>query len=100
MPKPREVLNAFTAYEVWKITGLSIHMIDYLARDNYLNPTYAKGRVRGKVRYYSYRDLVVARIIQKLRESGIELRRLKKSIQLLIKDKCESSLVVGSKVDE
>ncbi len=87
MNLPKAVLNGFTATEVRKVTGLSIHMIDYLAREGYLNPTYEQGRVRGKIRYYSYRDLVVANIVQKLRDSGLELRRLKSAIKLLSEDR-------------
>jgi DNA-binding transcriptional MerR regulator len=86
MPKPKRVLNAFTAHQVKKITGLSVHMINYLAREGYLVPTYAQAHVRGRVRYYSYRDLVVARIVQRLRDVGIELKRLKRGIQSLSSD--------------
>jgi DNA-binding transcriptional MerR regulator len=83
---PRKVLNGFTPGEVRKITGLSVPMIDYLAREGYLLPTYAQGRVRGRVRYYSYRDLLVARIVRKLLKSGLEIARLKASIKLLNSD--------------
>lgn len=67
MPKPRKLLNGFTAGEVAAISGLSLHMVNYLAREAYLSPAYAGEAARGKVRYYSYRDLVVARIVQHLR---------------------------------
>jgi DNA-binding transcriptional MerR regulator len=83
MPKPKLVLNAFTVHQLNSITGLSIHMANYLAREGYLKPTYDQGGIRGKVRYYSYRDLVVARIVQRFRHAGIELKRLKEAIQLL-----------------
>ncbi len=42
--------------------------------------------MRGNVRYYSYRDLVVARIVRKLLSSGVELQRLKSAIQQLSED--------------
>lgn len=93
MPKPRRVLNGFTALEVEAITGLSKPMIDYLAREGYLTPYYGKerppekARVRGLVRYYSYRDLVVARVVQRLRECGLELKRLKSAICTLSEDR-------------
>jgi DNA-binding transcriptional MerR regulator len=87
MPKERKVLNGFTASDVHKHTKLSVHMIDYLARENYLQPSYGIGRLRGKVRYYSYRDLVIAKIIQEFRECGIELRRIKEAIQELRDDR-------------
>jgi DNA-binding transcriptional MerR regulator len=87
MPVPRKVLNAFPAREVSRITGLSLPMIDYLLREDLLRPSYGSetGR-RGKVRYYSYRDLVVARLIQRLREGGVQLGRLKSAVQTLCRD--------------
>ena len=84
MPVARDVLNAFTASEVSRITGLSTPMIDYLLRERMLRPSYGSGLgTRGKVRYYSYRDLVIARLIQTLRDSGVQLGRLKRSVQAL-----------------
>jgi DNA-binding transcriptional MerR regulator len=87
MPPPRKVLNAFPTEEVANLTRLSRPMIDYLRQENFLRPAYEGGEgTRGKVRYYSYRDLVIARLVQRLRESGVQLRRLKKAITALNKD--------------
>src|SRR5690349_11393909 len=56
-------------------------MVDYLKRHGFLWPTYAaRDNPRGRVRYYSYRDLVIARLIQRLREAGIQLGRLKEAV--------------------
>jgi len=86
VPDPRPAINAFTASEVRDITGISIHMLNYLCVHNYLQPTYGHG-TRGKVRYYSYRDLVIAQVVQRLRETGVELRRLKTAIRELRHDR-------------
>ncbi|HEY0013693.1 MAG TPA: hypothetical protein VGB79_12680 [Allosphingosinicella sp.] len=91
MPKPKKVLNAFTADEVTSITKLSRPMVDYLSSQGFLTPAYVDetkhkwppGRIRGRVRYYSYCDLVIARIVQRLRETGVQLGRLKSAIQTL-----------------
>jgi DNA-binding transcriptional MerR regulator len=85
MPVPRKVLNAFTAHEVHKYTGLSLHMVNYLARAGYLEPFYGRG-TRGKVRFYSYRDLTIADIVQRLRLGGVELSRLKPALERLHAD--------------
>jgi DNA-binding transcriptional MerR regulator len=86
MPKTKKVLNAFLASEVSKYTGLSGPMIDYLSHEGFLKPAYGNPEgTRGKVRYYSYRDLVIARVIQRLRDTGVELYRLKAAVQELNK---------------
>lgn len=84
----RVAQNGFVVSEVAAITGLSEAMIRYLARMDFFQPAYGgrQGR-RGKVRYYSYRDVVVARLVQRLRETGIELTRLKAAIRRLATDK-------------
>lgn len=88
MPIPRVVHNAFTAREMHAITGLSMPMINYLRRMDFLTPAYNRGPgTQGKVRYYSYRDLVAAKLVQKLREAGVELKTIKIAIARLRSDK-------------
>ncbi len=87
MPAARPVLNAFTATELSQISRLSIHMVNYLRRMGFLAPSYDPGPGRrGRVRYYSYRDVVAARLVQTLREAGVELGVLKEAIAKLSAD--------------
>jgi DNA-binding transcriptional MerR regulator len=84
MPTARVTLNGFTAKQVNEITGLSLPMIDYLRRTDFLQPHYQCGASRrGRVRYYSYRDLVAARLVQRLRDVGVELYKLKAAVKKL-----------------
>lgn len=73
------VSNAFTPSEASRISELSVHMLNYLSRHGYLKPHYGGG-VRGALRHYSYRDLVVARIASRLLKAGVEISRLKTAI--------------------
>src|SRR5262249_45817358 len=67
--------------------GLTLPMINYLRREEMLVPSHCKGEgKRGKVRYYSYRDLVVGRLIQSLRDAGVELVTIKKAVECLRQD--------------
>lgn len=87
MPVPRRVLNGFTADDVQKITGITSAMLNYLCRHGYLEPAYRVRRpTRGKVRYFSYRDVVVTSVVQHLRETGVQLGRLKDAIRYLHND--------------
>lgn len=85
MATPKKMLNGFSPTEASRMTGLSVHMLNYLARHSYLKPAYGSAG-RGSVRYYSYRDLVIARIIARLLSAGLEISRLKKGIANLVKD--------------
>ncbi|MFL9840473.1 MerR family transcriptional regulator [Sphingomonas sp. ST-64] len=85
VPAPKKMLNAFSPTEAARITGLSVHMLNYLARHTYLKPAYGSAG-RGSVRYYSYRDLIIARIIARLLAAGLEISRLKKGIASLVRD--------------
>ncbi len=85
MAAPKKMANGFAPTEAARLTGLSVHMLNYLARHSYLKPAYGSAG-RGSVRYYSYRDLVIARIIGRLLSAGLEISRLKKGIANLAKD--------------
>lgn len=87
MPKVKNALNGFSVAEVHSISGLSMPMIDYLKRHGFLRPAYCSAEnPRGRIRYYSYRDLLVAKMIQCFRDAGVQLSRLKNAAQRLSED--------------
>ena len=92
MPKAKPSTNAFPPASASAIVGMSVHMLNYLAREGYLIPAYEQSGRRGKTRYYSYRDLVIARLLQKLLDAGVELSRLKDGIKKLATHRSWSSL--------
>jgi DNA-binding transcriptional MerR regulator len=56
-------------------------MIDYLGREELVLPTGSTTRVRGRRRSFSFGDVVTLRIIRRLLDSGIEIRRLKAQLR-------------------
>ena len=92
----RNVKNAFTIREVSDITGLQPAMLNFLIRNEYLQPSYRedhdlpqrqKRRPRGNTRYCSYRDLMIAKTIQRLLDAGVQLVRVKEALTELRADK-------------
>jgi DNA-binding transcriptional MerR regulator len=91
----RNVKNAFSMREVSEITGLRPAMLNFLVRNEYLTPSYRedhdlpqkqKRRPRGNTRYCSYRDLIIAKTIQRLLEAGVQLIRVKEALDDLRTD--------------
>jgi DNA-binding transcriptional MerR regulator len=56
------------------LSGLSVHMITYLARIDIIHPTGASGR--GRRRRYTFNDVLFLRVIAELLGRGIEVKRL------------------------
>jgi DNA-binding transcriptional MerR regulator len=61
-----------------KLAGLSVHMVTYLGRHDILSPTI---RGRGRTRLYTFSDVLFLKVIADLLASGIEVKRLKQSLQ-------------------
>src|SRR5947209_17763792 len=104
----RNVKNAFTVREVSDITGLRPAMLNYLIRNEYLKPSYRedhdlperqKRRPRGNTRYCSYRDLIIAKTIQRLLDAGVQLIRLKEALYDLRADKHWLTVTRAASID-
>ncbi len=104
----RTVKNAFTIREVSDITGLQPAMLNFLIRNEYLQPSYRedydfpkrqKRNPRGNARYFSYRDLIIAKTIQRLLAAGVQLIRVKEALEDLRADKHWLKLSRGLSAD-
>jgi DNA-binding transcriptional MerR regulator len=104
----RNVKNAFTIREVADITGLQPAMLNFLIRNAYLKPSYRedhdlperqKRRPRGNTRYCSYRDLMIAKTIQRLLNAGVQLARVKEALNDLRDDKHWLARMRGASIE-
>lgn len=76
-------MQGFTPKQAEKLTGLSMAMIGYLCREDFISPTISGARTRGRVRRFSYADLIMMRTLAALLRRGVEIRRLKESLRVL-----------------
>jgi DNA-binding transcriptional MerR regulator len=70
-------------------------MLNFLIRNEYLRPSYRedydfperqKRQPRGNTRYWSYRDLIIAKAIRRLLDAGVQLIRVKRALESLRED--------------
>jgi DNA-binding transcriptional MerR regulator len=64
-------------------TGVSYRQLDYWARTNLVNPELQNATGSGSQRLYSFRDLILLRIVKRLLSTGISLQQIRIAINYL-----------------
>jgi DNA-binding transcriptional MerR regulator len=80
MGKAEKLKDWFTIREAASLSGLTVTMIDYLAREDLLDPAGPKKRQRGRDRRYSFSDVVMLRAFQRMLQAKLSVKRLKSAL--------------------
>jgi DNA-binding transcriptional MerR regulator len=78
-PNSKQLAFCYSAIQVAKVTGLSAHMIDYLCRNDLVTPSGCGVRGRGRIRKYTFADIVLLRVVATLLRQGISVLGFRKS---------------------
>ena len=68
---------------VCRLIGISYRQLDYWARTDLVTPSVRAADGSGSQRLYSFTDLVELRIIKRLLDAGVSLRRIRDAISYL-----------------
>ena len=79
------MINSFNSKAVSKIIGIPTRVIDYWDRTNFVKPSVSEASGYGSVRLYSFTDLIQFRVAKFLRDRGLSLQKLRKSLNYLRK---------------
>jgi DNA-binding transcriptional MerR regulator len=63
--------------------GISYRQLDYWARTNLVVPSIRDASGSGTQRLYSFRDLVVLKVVKRLLDAGVSLQNIRKAIETL-----------------
>jgi len=77
--------NSFNSKTVSKILGIPIRVIDYWDRTNFIKPTIHEASGYGSMRLYSFADLIQFKVAKFLRDQGLSLQKIRKSLNYLRK---------------
>jgi DNA-binding transcriptional MerR regulator len=75
--------EGFRAPDVAKLVGISYRQLDYWARTGLCSPSVRDAGGSGTQREYSFRDVVLLKTIKNLLDTGVNLQRIRKSIDFL-----------------
>jgi predicted RNase H-like HicB family nuclease len=70
---------------VSKIIGIPIRVIDYWDRTNFVKPSIHEASGYGSMRLYSFTDLIQFKVAKFLRDQGLSLQKIRKSLNYLRK---------------
>lgn len=77
--------NSFNSKAVSKIIGTPIRVIDYWDRTNFIKPSINEASGYGSMRLYSFTDLIQFKVAKFLRDQGLSLQKIRKSLNYLRK---------------
>jgi len=79
------LMNSYNSKTVSRIIGILPRVIDYWDRTNFIKPSISEASGYGSVRLYSFTDLIQFRVAKFLRDRGLSLQKLRKSLNFLRK---------------
>jgi len=77
--------SSFNSKTVSKILGIPIRVIDYWDRTNFVKPSVHEASGYGSMRLYSFKDLIQFKVAKFLRDQGLSLQKIRKSLHYLRK---------------
>ncbi len=77
--------SSFNSKMVSKIIGVPLRVIDYWDRTNFIKPSIHEASGYGSMRLYSFTDLIQFRVAKFLRDQGLSLQKIRKSLHFLRK---------------
>lgn len=82
VPEPH-VEQGFRAVQVVQAAGVTYRQLDYWGRTGLVTPSLRQAEGSGSTRLYSFRDLVVVKVIKRLLDTGISLQNVRRAVSQL-----------------
>lgn len=75
--------DGYRAPQVCSLVGITYRQLDYWARTNLLTPSLQQAAGSGSQRLYSFSDLVQLKVIKRLLDAGMSLKRIRTAVEIL-----------------
>jgi DNA-binding transcriptional MerR regulator len=75
--------QGYRAPQVCKIVGITYRQLDYWARTDLLRPSIQSAHGSGSQRLYSFTDVVRLRVIKRLLDAGMSLKKIRQAMRIL-----------------
>lgn len=75
--------HGYRAPQVCKLVGITYRQLDYWARTDLLKPSLQDAAGSGSQRQYSFSDIVQLKVIKRLLDAGMSLKRIRSAVEIL-----------------
>jgi len=75
--------RGYRAPQVCNIVGITYRQLDYWARTKLLRPSLAEAHGSGSQRLYSFGDIVQLRVVKRLLDAGMSLKKIRSAMDIL-----------------
>ncbi len=75
--------HGFRAPQVCRLVGITYRQLDYWARTDLLKPSLQDAQGSGSQRLYSFSDVVQLKVIKRLLDAGMSLKKIRSAVEIL-----------------
>jgi DNA-binding transcriptional MerR regulator len=75
--------QGYRAPQVCSIVGITYRQLDYWARTGLLKPSIQSAQGSGSQRLYSFTDIVQLRVVKRLLDAGMSLKKIRQAMDIL-----------------
>jgi DNA-binding transcriptional MerR regulator len=79
----QELAAGYRAPQVCKLVGITYRQLDYWARTDLLVPSLQPATGSGSQRLYSFTDVVQLKVIKRLLDAGMSLKKIRSAVEIL-----------------
>ena len=76
-------IDGYRAPQVCNLVGISYRQLDYWARTGLICPSIQSARGSGTQRLYSFTDVVQLKVVKRLLDAGMSLKRIRSAMDIL-----------------
>jgi len=77
------VADGYRAPQVCNLVGISYRQLDYWARTGLIKPSIQSAKGSGTQRLYSFTDVVQLKVVKRLLDAGMSLKRIRSAMDIL-----------------
>jgi DNA-binding transcriptional MerR regulator len=75
----------YRAPQVCNLVGITYRQLDYWARTDLLKPSIQSAQGSGSQRRYSFTDVVQLKVIKRLLDAGMSLKKIRQAMEILVR---------------